>query len=126
MLCVGHHLREAADLSVCAEFLFAWDQLDRACGELTLQFLDDCQRRIVWITDSEDNFVIWIILNAVRAEAQIHLWISALQRFQDRNWRESVGGRGNALTPRCKSKTCREAKHAIPDAFHGSNGRNPH
>src|SRR5215471_9667733 len=44
--------------------------------------------RIVRLTHAENNFVFWIVEQAMAAETFIHFGISALERLKNGNWRK--------------------------------------
>ena len=81
------HLLKIAHLYIGAEYVWADDQLDRAVRELPLQTLHTGDSRIDWITNTENNFVIEVVLQTVTAEALIDFGIDSLERLQDGNRR---------------------------------------
>ena len=73
-----NHLRQIADFDIGSENLRTKQQTDVTVRKVTLQTLDQDKRRVIAITDSENDFVFRIVLQAVAAEALIHLRVGAL------------------------------------------------
>src|SRR5579863_261392 len=82
------HLLEIAHLHVCPENVGTDLQTDRTVRKFLPQLFDTGDGRIRRITDSENNFVFGIILQAVTAEALVDLRIDAFQRLENRNRRQ--------------------------------------
>src|SRR5215469_17168787 len=87
----GQHLNQVAGLAVVPQHVRTHQEPDVALREFFHQFVDCFNRRIVGVAHAENDFVCRIILDAVTAEALIHLRIHATQWFQDRNWPGETG-----------------------------------
>ena len=80
---VGQHLDQVAGLAIIAQHLGADHQLDLADGELAHELLNCLYCGIIGLIHAEDDFVFGIILDAMAAEALIHLGIDAPQRLKN-------------------------------------------
>ena len=88
----AQHLHQVAGLAIVTQHFRADQKANLATGKFADQPLDSFHRWIVRLTNAEDNFILWIILNAVAAEAFIHLRINAAQRLKNAH-RRGKGGR---------------------------------
>src|SRR5947207_5764953 len=76
------HLLEVTDFDVGPEYIWANYRLNIAVGKFALQLFHAGQCRIFRIADSENNFVLRIILQAMAAEALVDLGVDSLQRLK--------------------------------------------
>src|SRR5579864_5301627 len=78
-----HELGYGAHLAVGAKLFFAKHFAYIALREFTYQLLNNWDRRIVGIADSEQDLVLRIILHTMRTKRLMHLEVTAFERFQD-------------------------------------------
>ena len=85
------HLGKIAHFGICAHILGTDYEPDEALRKFRLQASHHFCRGIVSVLDAEQDFVLWIILQAMTAKAFVHLRVSPLERLKDGNRRGSFG-----------------------------------
>ncbi len=83
MLRLKQHLRQIAYLDVRAEVPRTNHQANRTAREFQLQALDQRYRKIVRLADPKNDFVFRKVLQAMAAQALIHLRVGTLKRLQN-------------------------------------------
>jgi len=122
MLRMRQHLHQVAGLAIVAQDLRTDHKLYLAIGEFLNELVDGVDRGIVRFTHAKDDFVLGIVLDAMAAEALIHLRINAPERLQNGDrWRESRSG----FSAVAQELACRQqAKHIKAHAAKSQDSRN--
>ena len=112
------HLFEIAYLYIGSQNLRAHHQLDLLRGEFFLKLPDTFNRGVCGITDSENDFVFRIVLQAMASEALVDPRICPFQRFEDGDRRQILYRRCALFRARLvqKSPGAPETENVIEDA----------
>src|SRR5262249_37633126 len=99
VLGLGKHLHQVAGLAVVAKNVGTNHQLNLALGKLAHQPMNRFHGGVVRFADAKNNLVFGIGLDAVAAEALIHLRVHAAQGFENGYWWVKSSGFVAAPTP---------------------------